>query len=164
MTDSRMVMWRASLVSILKTMSLNLLKEGPAGPKYFGYEFCFEATNGQVKWYKVEGHVTGHDETSKFPSDRFEVTGFVQEVTSMYVDKMIGDRWQKWWSRMCHMVFDATLLVDTQEYRVLNAWGEEKVFGTKLQSNHPVLPLVHPDDTVSLKEAFNEVTFKGFER
>ena len=28
---------------------------------------------------------------------------------------------------MCHMVFDATLLVDTQEYRVLNAWGEEKV-------------------------------------
>lgn len=82
----------------------------------------------------------------------------------MYVDKMIGDRWQKWWSRMCHMVFDATLLVDTQEYRVLNAWGEERVFGCQIQSNHPLLYLIHPDDAVSLKEAFNEVTFKGFER
>ena len=60
---------------------------------------------------------------------------------------------------MCHMVFDATLLVDTQEY-----WGEEKVFGCKLQSHHPLLQLIKPEDTVSLKEAFNEVTFKGFER
>jgi hypothetical protein len=82
----------------------------------------------------------------------------------MWIDKVMGDRWQKWWSRMCHMVFDAMLLVDTQEYRVLNAWGEEKVFGYKLQSHHPLLQLIKSEDLVSLKEAFNAVTFKGFER
>merc|ERR1719189_1572991 len=33
-----------------------------------------------------------------------------------------------------------------------------------LQSNHPLLSLIKHEDTVSLKHAFNEVTFKGFER
>lgn len=183
--DPRMVLWRASFVSILKTMCQNFWmrrkgeqssdKEGSTSPPVterteiaswarptsdFGYEFCFEAPNGQVKWYKVEGHLI----EESFSEGKFEVTGSMQEVTSMWIDKALTDRWQKWWSRMCHMVFDATLLVDTQEYRVLNAWGEEKVFGCKLQSNHPVLSLIKPEDTVSLKEAFNEVTFKGFER
>ena len=36
---------------------------------------------------------------------------------------------------------------------MLNAWGEEKVFGCKLQSHHPLLQLIKPEDTVSLKEA-----------
>ena len=65
---------------------------------------------------------------------------------------------------MCHMVFDATLLVDTQEYRVLNAWGEDKIFGCKLHNNHPVLKLIKADDSDALKETFNEVTFCVFER
>jgi len=183
-TDPRMVLWRASFVSILKMMCQNLWRwhiQRQAGlgsssqtlgqesaaavttnPPWrsFHYEFCFEATNGQVKWYKVEGHLI--EETA---SDReFEVTGSMQEVTSMWIDKVMGDRWQKWWSRMCHMVFDATLLVDTQEYRVLNAWGEEKVFGCKLQCNHAVLMLIKGADHAGLKQAFNEVTFKGSER
>lgn len=185
--DPRMVLWRASFVSILKTLCQNFwmrriseLKRqqnsGDTTPrsrlKYpstnsvtvttsdFGYEFCFEAPNGQVKWYKVEGHLIEESLTE----GKFEVNGSMQEVTSMWIDKVMGDRWQKWWSRMCHMVFDATLLVDTQEYRVLNAWGEEKVFGCKLQSHHPLLQLIKSEDSTSLKEAFNEVTFKGFER
>eukprot|EP00931_Biecheleriopsis_adriatica_P056113 TRINITY_DN33255_c0_g1_i1.p1 TRINITY_DN33255_c0_g1~~TRINITY_DN33255_c0_g1_i1.p1 ORF type:complete len:905 (+),score=192.47 TRINITY_DN33255_c0_g1_i1:59-2716(+) len=177
--DPRMVLWRASFVSILKTMCQNFWmtrKSSMQGPSEkvgatrspevsetdfdFGYEFCFEAPNGSVKWYKVQGHLIQECTLGA----QFEVTGSMQEVTSMLIDKVMGDRWQKWWSRMCHMVFDATLLVDTQEYRVLNAWGEEKVFGTKLQSHHPLLQLIKPEDTVSLKEAFNEVTFKGFER
>jgi PAS domain S-box-containing protein len=202
--DPRMVIWRASFVSILKTMCQNFwvrrksldeksdkaststgtttantmeilgsslgsyssaavsmnLTNPAIQDKEFGYEFCFEAANGSVKWYKVEGHLI----EESLIEGKFEVTGSMQEVTSMWIDKVMGDRWQKWWSRMCHMVFDATLLVDTQEYRVLNAWGEEKVFGCKLQSHHPVLQLIKPEDTVSLKEAFNEVTFKGFER
>lgn len=187
--DPRMVLWRASFVSILKTMCQNFWmrrKQLQGAPEKsdedqdkrraegrsqvaartevfttdFGYEFCFEAPNGSVKWYKVQGHLI--QETVL--NSQFEVTGSMQEVTSMLIDKVMGDRWQKWWSRMCHMVFDATLLVDTQEYRVLNAWGEEKVFGCKLQSHHPLLQLIKEADTVSLKEAFNEVTFKGFER
>jgi len=190
--DPRMVLWRASFVSILKTMCQNfwVRRKGAQGQGQgqktgsadvpsqsqnkvgwgsvgttvfstdFGYEFCFEAPNGSVKWYKVQGHII---EECSYDS-QFEVTGSMQEVTSMLIDKVMGDRWQKWWNRMCHMVFDATLLVDTQEYRVLNAWGEEKVFGVKLQPHHPLLPLIKPEDTVSLKEAFNEVTFKGFER
>mmetsp|Transcript_74972 Transcript_74972/g.194952 ORF Transcript_74972/g.194952 Transcript_74972/m.194952 type:complete len:1085 (+) Transcript_74972:172-3426(+) len=173
--DPRMVLWRASFVSILKTMCQNFWvrrkeaqgqsqKVGGVGTAVFttdfGYEFCFEAPNGSVKWYKVQGHLI---QECSYDS-QFEVTGSMQEVTSMLIDKVMGDRWQKWWNRMCHMVFDATLLVDTQEYRVLNAWGEEKVFGSKLQSHHPLLHLIKPEDTVSLKEAFNEVTFKGFER
>jgi len=174
--DPRMVLWRASFVSILKTMCQNFwmrrkgFQEGQVPPEKlssteivttdFGYEFCFEAPNGSVKWYKVQGHLIQECTLGS----QFEVTGSMQEVTSMLIDKVMGDRWQKWWSRMCHMVFDATLLVDTQEYRVLNAWGEEKVFGCKLQSHHPLLQLIKPEDTVSLKEAFNEVTFKGFER
>lgn len=176
--DPRMVLWRASFVSILKTMCQNFwmrrkgVQEGVHVPPEklgerneivttdFGYEFCFEAPNGSVKWYKVQGHLIQECTLGS----QFEVTGSMQEVTSMLIDKVMGDRWQKWWSRMCHMVFDATLLVDTQEYRVLNAWGEEKVFGCKLQSHHPLLQLIKPEDTVSLKEAFNEVTFKGFER
>ncbi|CAJ1348250.1 unnamed protein product [Effrenium voratum] len=174
--DPRMVLWRASFVSILKTMCQDFwmrrkgAQEGAPPPEKserteivttdFGYEFCFEAPNGSVKWYKVQGHLIQECTLGS----QFEVTGSMQEVTSMLIDKVMGDRWQKWWSRMCHMVFDATLLVDTQEYRVLNAWGEEKVFGCKLQSHHPLLQLIKPEDTVSLKEAFNEVTFKGFER
>mmetsp|Transcript_17742 Transcript_17742/g.31689 ORF Transcript_17742/g.31689 Transcript_17742/m.31689 type:complete len:1043 (+) Transcript_17742:74-3202(+) len=185
--DPRMVLWRASFVSILKTMCQNfwMCRKSEQGQEEksggtprsklgntsstsyftiptsdFCYEFCFEAPNGQVKWYKVEGHLIEESLTE----GKFEVNGSMQEVTSMWIDKVMGDRWQKWWSRMCHMVFDATLLVDTQEYRVLNAWGEEKVFGCKLQSHHPVLQLIKSEDTVSLKEAFNEVTFKGFER
>eukprot|EP00913_Durusdinium_trenchii_P009507 g8936.t1 len=176
--DPRMVLWRASFVSILKTMCQNFwmrrkgFQEGQVPPEKcqgasteivttdFGYEFCFEAPNGSVKWYKVQGHLIQECTLGS----QFEVTGSMQEVTSMLIDKVMGDRWQKWWSRMCHMVFDATLLVDTQEYRVLNAWGEEKVFGCKLQSHHPLLQLIKPEDTDSLKEAFNEVTFKGFER
>jgi len=177
-SDPRMVLWRASFVSILKTMCQNFWmrrKEAQvSGEKAekgggslngvvttdFGYEFCFEAPNGSVKWYKVQGHLI----QEMLTDSQFEVFGSMQEVTSMLIDKVMGDRWQKWWNRMCHMVFDATLLVDTQEYRVLNAWGEEKVFGCKLQSHHPLLQLIKPEDTVSLKEAFNEVTFKGFER
>merc|ERR1719261_953769 len=148
-----------SKVASSEKVSGNATKE-ELQPNEFGYEFCFEATNGSVKWYKVQGHLI----EESLIEGKFEVTGFMQEVTSMWIDKVMGDRWQKWWSRMCHMVFDATLLVDTQEYRVLNAWGEEKVFGCKLQSHHPVLQLIKPEDTVSLKAAFNEVTFKGFER
>jgi len=182
--DPRMVLWRASFVSILKTMCQNFWvkrksiqstqttqtaqstqdKAGVVTGVFstnFGYEFCFEAPNGQVKWYKVHGHLI---QESSQEGGQFEVSGSMQEVTSMMIDKVMGDRWQKWWNRMCHMVFDATLLVDTQEYRVLNAWGEEKVFGCKLQSHHPVLQLIKPEDIVSLTAAFNEVTFKGFER
>ncbi|CAJ1454773.1 unnamed protein product [Effrenium voratum] len=165
--DPRMVLWRASFVSILKTMCEGQdfwmrrkgAQEGAPPPEKserteivttdFGYEFCFEAPNGSVKWYKVQGHLIQECTLGS----QFEVTGSMQEVTSMLIDKVMGDRWQKWWSRMCHMVFDATLLVDTQEYRVLNAWGEEKVFGCKLQSHHPLLQLIKPEDTVSLKEA-----------
>ncbi|CAE8591678.1 unnamed protein product, partial [Polarella glacialis] len=171
--DPRMVLWRASFVSILKTMCQNFWmrrKEVQGSSEKtartevfttdFGYEFCFEAPNGSVKWYKVQGHLIQECTTDS----QFEISGSMHEVTSMLIDKVMGDRWQKWWSRMCHMVFDATLLVDTQEYRVLNSWGEEKVFGCKLQSHHPLLQLIKPEDTVKLKEAFNEVTFKGFER
>lgn len=164
--DPRMVLWRACFVSILKTMCQNFWMRrqgkvpGERATTNFGYEFCFEAPNGQVKWYKVEGHLI--EESSA--KEEFEVTGSMQECTSMWIDMVMGDRWQKWWSRMCHMVFDATLLVDTQEYRVLNAWGEDKIFGCKLQNNHPVLKLIKADDSDALKEAFNEVTFRGFER
>eukprot|EP00929_Paragymnodinium_shiwhaense_P108799 TRINITY_DN75133_c0_g1_i1.p1 TRINITY_DN75133_c0_g1~~TRINITY_DN75133_c0_g1_i1.p1 ORF type:complete len:1261 (-),score=303.02 TRINITY_DN75133_c0_g1_i1:82-3864(-) len=141
--------------------SPNIMPRTPQKASVFGYEFCFEAPNGQVKWYKVEGHLI---EASPYRDGQFEVSGSMQEVTEMWIDKVMGDRRSSMWSRMCHMVFDATLLVDTQEYRVLNAWGEEKVFGYKLQSNHPVLQLIKAEDAVSLKEAFNEVTFKGSER
>eukprot|EP00927_Polykrikos_kofoidii_P045996 TRINITY_DN4017_c0_g1_i1.p1 TRINITY_DN4017_c0_g1~~TRINITY_DN4017_c0_g1_i1.p1 ORF type:complete len:1276 (+),score=240.38 TRINITY_DN4017_c0_g1_i1:177-4004(+) len=177
--DPRMVLWRASFVSILRTMCQNfwmrrkgaqgnssVITTPPSKPRdhgdqgFFGYEFCFEAPNGQVKWYKVEGHLI--EESTH--NGLFEVSGSMQEVTEMWIDKVMGDRRSSMWSRMCHMVFDATLLVDTQEYRVLNAWGEEKVFGRKLQSNHAVLQLIKAEDVVALKEAFNEVTFKGFER
>jgi len=199
--DPRMVLWRASFVSILKTMCQNFwvrrksLDEKSGGSERvadsassptslpqveqkisswtqcsssisssllteFVYEFCFEAQNGSVKWYKVEGHLI----EESLIEGKFEVTGSMQEVTSMWIDKVMGDRWMKWWSRMCHMVFDATLLVDTQEYRVLNAWGEENVFGCKLQSQQPLLEIIKAEDSVLLKEAFNEVTFKGFER
>ena len=110
---------------------------------------------------EVQGHLIHNGNLG----NQFEVTGSMQEVTSMLIDKVMGDRpgfygfftcffnvfyssswnfglfsprfqcilcflwalkglcslaflcvrWQKWWSRMCHMVFDATLLVDTQE-------------------------------------------------
>lgn len=170
--DPRMVLWRASFVSILKTMCQNFWMRrkdaqgrGDSSANVpmmdFGYEFCFESPNGQVKWYKVEGHLISERSTR---DGQFEVTGSMQEVTEMWIDKVMGDKRSSMWSRMCHMVFDATLLVDTQEYRVLNAWGEEKVFGCKLQSNHPVLQLFKSEDAVAVKEAFNEVTLKGFER
>lgn len=184
--DPRMVLWRASFVSILKIMcqscwmsrrqaALNASTSSAPPPQHgrgtpgsgaacvdFGYEFCFESPSGQVKWYKVEGHFLG--ESAPRETGTFEVAGSMQEVTEMWIDKVMGDRRSSMWSRMCHMVFDATLLVDTQEYRVLNAWGEEKVFGCKLSSNQAIVPLIKPEDTSSLKEAFNEVTFKGFER
>eukprot|EP00427_Karlodinium_veneficum_P003857 CAMPEP_0169171218 /NCGR_PEP_ID=MMETSP1015-20121227/62588_1 /TAXON_ID=342587 /ORGANISM="Karlodinium micrum, Strain CCMP2283" /LENGTH=98 /DNA_ID=CAMNT_0009244381 /DNA_START=31 /DNA_END=323 /DNA_ORIENTATION=- len=54
----------------------------------FGYEFCFEAASGQVKWYKVEGHLI----EESLIEGKFEVTGSLQEVTSMWIDKVMGDR------------------------------------------------------------------------
>lgn len=165
-SDPRMVLWRASFVSILRVMCRELWSgnrgPGPTPPTSFEYEFCFEAASGQVKWYKVQGHLT--EMVNRQNHDEFEVIGCLQEVTSMFIQKVIGDAWQKWWSRMCLMVFDATLLVDTQEYRVLNAWGEEKVFGCKVPSNHPIVPLIKAEDFESLKRAFSEATHKGSER
>merc|ERR1719262_1554149 len=61
----------------------------------FHYEFCFEATNGQVKWYKVEGYLIEVNTNRQW----YEIIGSMQEVTSMWIDKVMGDRWQKWWSR-----------------------------------------------------------------
>merc|ERR1719422_2475472 len=69
--DPRMVLWRASFVSILKTMCQSFWvrrkaqgaqsqKAGTGAGVFttdFGYEFCFEAPNGSVKWYKVQGHL-----------------------------------------------------------------------------------------------------------
>jgi len=163
--DPRMVIWRVYFISILKTMCQSLwwrYKLAPQDPSHpsFEYEFCFEAANGHVKWYKVEGHLIKESAGER----EFEVTGSVRECTSMWIEKVMGDKYQKWWSCMCHMVFDATLLVDTQEYRVLNAWGEEKVFGCKLQPNCAVLQLLKADDHAVLKQCFNEVTYKGSER
>jgi len=169
--DPRMVLWRASFGSIVTIMCRTMWEERKASATddesnaagSFSYEFSFEATNGQVKWYKVEGHEDLEAVRCYSEDYDFEATGYVQEVTLMYIEKSTVDRWQKWWSRMCHMVFDATLLVDTQEYRVLNAWGEEKVFGNKIQCpNQPILHLIRPLDTDSMKEALNEVTCTGF--
>mmetsp|Transcript_35990 Transcript_35990/g.84348 ORF Transcript_35990/g.84348 Transcript_35990/m.84348 type:complete len:1072 (+) Transcript_35990:127-3342(+) len=163
--DPRMVIWRVYFISILKTMCQSLwwrykLATQDSPHPSFEYEFCFEAANGHVKWYKVEGHLIKESAGER----EFEVTGSVRECTSMWIEKVMGDKYQKWWSCMCHMVFDATLLVDTQEYRVLNAWGEEKVFGCKLQPNCAVLQLLKADDHAVLKQCFNEVTYKGSER
>jgi len=165
--DARMVLWKASFVSIISTMCKEMWVdrrkfgltqvEQCENPGHFSYEFSFESPNGQVKWYKVEGN---EDTESAFHGSEyeFEATGFVQDVTSMYIEKITADRWQKWWNKMCHMVFDASLLVDTQEYRVLNAWGEQKVFGCKLDCpNQRVMDLVKHSEREIMKGALNEV-------
>merc|ERR1719247_68067 len=160
-------MWRTTFIATIKAMCANILgKDSTEAPEdgattqedhkrlqtHFTYDFAFEASNGHVSWYKVEAHVYLQRKVAK---------GFVVEITGDHVHRVELDRWQMWWTKMCHLVFDATLLIDSQEYMVLNAWGEKDLFGQRIPKGFPLMLLVYPEDQDRLREAFNMATIKS---
>merc|ERR1719247_799240 len=160
-------MWRTTFIATIKAMCANILgKDSTEAPEdgattqedhkrlqtHFTYDFAFEASNGHVSWYKVEAHVYLQRKVAK---------GFVVEITGDHVHRVELGRWQMWWTKMCHLVFDATLLIDSQEYTVLNAWGEKDLFGQRIPKGFPLMLLVYPEDQDRLREAFNMATIKS---
>ena len=158
----RMVLWRVYFKSIKQLVIRDLFHEMSQGAmpitegKVLKYEYPFEGARGTVKWFCVEGNIQTATE------DHIELVGFAQEVTDQVIDRVRIDTTGEWHRELCHAVFDCTMLVDTQEYLVHQAWQTESVLGVRIFPNYPLARLIAKQDWPAFHTAVNNVAMQGY--